>query len=311
LWPVPLQTLQSKFGDSGKWIYDICRGICNEIVEPPQPPKQLSSHKDLNDPVTSMMLAQRWMNTLSSELFARITEDAREYKRWPQSLTLNIKRSNSSTHTKSTSMPIKEGFARERLVAKAWGMFTPDMMPCVDFQLVCGGMSKDAHSASLHKWFSSAEGGVNDRFAQWESANPPPKIEQKIEIPVEAGGGITKWFKKVDPLLEKSESEVKRIHSTDEEKPSKDQVTPAKRKESIKESESSTESIETYFQKAAQTSDDPDLSARCPRCNVYVLFEALEEHMDFHYAMELHSREKGKRRKDGNGRVTDYFTSVF
>jgi hypothetical protein len=142
---IALPVFQSNFGDvNGSWIYNICRGICHKPVQKQQPPKTQTSHKLLSTPVANEIIAERWLNTLSAELYLRIMADSVENERWSSRIQLQVKSLRcSTTIVKSSMMLPKIGLTVDKLSKKVWSLFCVDMFPIIDILLICSLFTKN------------------------------------------------------------------------------------------------------------------------------------------------------------------------
>ncbi|KAJ3336668.1 DNA-directed DNA polymerase eta rad30, partial [Kappamyces sp. JEL0680] len=70
LWPLSLETLAAKLGeDEARWIYDICRGNCHELVSQTLLTKSIQSCKNFSrSGLRDAKQTQDWFRNMSSEL---------------------------------------------------------------------------------------------------------------------------------------------------------------------------------------------------------------------------------------------------
>ncbi|XP_064604058.1 DNA polymerase eta-like isoform X2 [Liolophura sinensis] len=85
--------LKKSFGDkTGKWLYQICRGIDHEPVSPRQLPKSIGCSKNFmgKECLDTKKKVQHWLQQLGSEVVERLEKDRIDNKRVAKTMTVSL-----------------------------------------------------------------------------------------------------------------------------------------------------------------------------------------------------------------------------
>ena len=94
--------LQAALGEStGFWLYNLCRGLVDEAVEPNLLPKSLNACK--SGAFNSMKPVKHWLKIMCQELIDRIQEDNQNFGRMPRVLALHARSSRTNKERSSQS----------------------------------------------------------------------------------------------------------------------------------------------------------------------------------------------------------------
>jgi len=96
-----LDYLQTNFGKSGAFYYNIVRGIHNSEVKPNRISKSVAAEHTFNENLTSEIFMQQRLDQIAAELEKRLKKQNISGK----TITLKIKYSNFTTQTRSKTLP--------------------------------------------------------------------------------------------------------------------------------------------------------------------------------------------------------------
>jgi DNA polymerase-4 len=96
-----LYYLQTNFGKSGAFYYNIVRGIHNSEVKPNRISKSVAAEHTFNENLTSEIFMQQRLDQIAAELEKRLKKQNISGK----TITLKIKYSNFTTQTRSKTLP--------------------------------------------------------------------------------------------------------------------------------------------------------------------------------------------------------------
>ena len=96
-----LDYLQSYFGKSGVYYYNVVRGIHNSTVKPNRTRKSLAAERTFNENLSSEIFMMERIERLAEEVSKRLVKS----KVAGKTLTLKIKYSDFSTQTRSKTLP--------------------------------------------------------------------------------------------------------------------------------------------------------------------------------------------------------------
>ncbi|WVQ99976.1 hypothetical protein IAU59_007119 [Kwoniella sp. CBS 9459] len=128
---VPLEELQSRFGEESIWVYNIIRGIDHTEVKERVSTKSMLASKNVRPNVTTPEQGLHWLNVLSGELNVRLRE-AREVAPglWPKTLVLSHRQGIDPSRSRQTPFPFTRNLSTEYIVKfarKLWEEATQPM----------------------------------------------------------------------------------------------------------------------------------------------------------------------------------------
>ncbi|KAJ3127911.1 DNA-directed DNA polymerase eta rad30 [Nowakowskiella sp. JEL0407] len=163
--------LQQKFGEStGSWLFNICRGVCNEPVVERSASKSMMAAKQLAPPCKSMPQLAEWITILVSELYNRVNMNFQSTKRWPKNMVLLI-RTPTSSITKSTTFLSRHSLTIPLFYSKVMNLLSTftEKLPC------------SAVSVNLTQ-FEKAEGEFIKQYFQSVPASSTPAPSTTTEF---------------------------------------------------------------------------------------------------------------------------------
>ena len=147
LWIISESQLKNALGslESAQWVHGICRGICDEPVQKPAIPKQLSAHKIMVDAVSDEQLCKLWIRTLCGELYYRVIQDEITNKRWPKSLQVLVSPNAELKiigFKRTGIFPSMDGFELDAMCERTWMLLNQsNPFPILDIYLICGSFA--------------------------------------------------------------------------------------------------------------------------------------------------------------------------
>jgi DNA polymerase eta len=159
LWKFSLEKLVSIIGQQdGKWAFDICRGICHDLVKESALTKSMQSCKNFRKGIQDMNTLNHWLRNLSSELYHRLFQDFEENQRWPKSVAVTLRyKGSSSSVTKQSSLPHRDYVNTQddlfSIIEAIVSGFTLSL-PCFYIGIALSGLKKvDAKSTLINSYF--------------------------------------------------------------------------------------------------------------------------------------------------------------
>ncbi|KAG9315274.1 hypothetical protein JVU11DRAFT_4411 [Chiua virens] len=118
---VPLDEMQSKFGDNALWVYELLRGIDrSEVKEKSALFKSMLASKNLPTPITKTADGHQWLRVLAAELALRL-KDAREEipTLWPKTIVLHARSGYETSRSKQSAFPFTHDVTVDMIAAAA------------------------------------------------------------------------------------------------------------------------------------------------------------------------------------------------
>ncbi|KNE57282.1 hypothetical protein AMAG_03014 [Allomyces macrogynus ATCC 38327] len=195
-----LEDLQAQLDPAlAHWLYNICRGICEQPVVTRSKTKSMMAAKSLRPPATSTQQLDQWLAILCGEVFTRVRDDFDVYQRWPRQLVLNIRPTNGDDRSRSCAFPPRAHLldSPDALVAKASALLAQftNAVPCAAISLQCHGFEDADTADALGKWMRQGNASAatvpdapNAPFAASASATsaPPAPVPVPVPVPVSA-----------------------------------------------------------------------------------------------------------------------------
>ena len=97
----PLEFLEANFGKSGSYYFDVVRGIHHSAVKPHRIPKSVGAERTFNENLSSEIFMLERLEHIANELEKRLKKSNIAGK----TLTLKIKYSDFTLHTRSKTLP--------------------------------------------------------------------------------------------------------------------------------------------------------------------------------------------------------------
>ena len=259
LWGLSLEEMQSKVSGDAQlalWVYNLIRGQDDAPVKPRALTKTFLSAKNFRPPVTNEELLGRWMIVLTNELQHRLEEEAVDTRRWPRTITLSYRKVDMpAPRSKALEFPFpSQSSSAQKICA-----------------LVLSRLIKPLLSESL---FPLGFLGVS--------------LGRFTEVGEDARGMAT-----LDSFASAQQENRNIFECKPLFPPSTPTTSDAKvQKPKGKKAQTPTTSdISQFFKKKANdNSNEPENSSYvCQKCSKQMSNapEIIQEHQDFHYAMQL------------------------
>ncbi|KAI9307098.1 hypothetical protein BJ944DRAFT_198223 [Cunninghamella echinulata] len=309
LWKYSKEELQDKFGlSSGLWLYNIVRGIDNEEVTPHKAPKSLIASKSMYPPITEQRELSPWFSMLSGEIYNRIMTNYHDHQTWPKTLSVTYRCSLHGKYlSKSTSMLHRSELTNiEKLSKKIEKLFTAIeiTLPCTYLSVQAGGLISASiiSNRSIASFFSSKP-NINNNNIMKEDDN----ISEKHKIEEEDEDEEKKDLTLSSPLINANNDTFTNITSASASKdPTLNFFTRKSNNHTSKDIEninnqpntsnkSLKRTVSAFFTNESSSSEE--LSWKCDRCSQKVLIKDIDEHTDFHFAMDLSEQNSQPERK--------------
>ncbi|WVF72776.1 hypothetical protein IAT40_007594 [Kwoniella sp. CBS 6097] len=176
---VPLDELQSRFGEESIWVYNIIRGIDHTEVKERVSTKSMLASKNVRPNVRTPEQGLHWLNVLSGELNVRLRE-AREVAPglWPKTLVLSHRQGIDPSRSRQTPFPFTRNLSAEYIVKFAKKLWEEATQPMKN-----GNMKLNNIALSFTGLERLEEGqqGIENFFSQPKSRPPLMKPEIKSD----------------------------------------------------------------------------------------------------------------------------------
>ncbi|KAJ2714220.1 N-acetyltransferase eso1 [Coemansia spiralis] len=179
-----LEQMALKLGaENAQHVYNRCRGIDDSPVVDSKEPASFASTKNFPQPVTGMAQLDRWISINSADIWARVSEEWEERRRWPRSLTVSYTTSGQQQRSKTVQFPPRDprgavgspdavaAATHTCLVAIASGVHYP-LFPLSAIALTAKSFQRGAAGAALmEKWLSRPKTGPPGAAPQTQDAS--------------------------------------------------------------------------------------------------------------------------------------------
>ncbi|CAO3641489.1 unnamed protein product [Cunninghamella echinulata] len=310
LWKYSKEELQGKFGSSsGLWLYNIVRGIDNEEVIPHKAPKSLLASKSMYPPIIEQKELLPWFSMLSGEIYNRIMTNYHDHQTWPKTLSVSYRSSLHGKYlSKSTSMLHRSELTSiEKLSKKVEKLFTTIeiTLPCSHLSVQAGGLipASIISNRSISSFFSSKPNNNDDNVMKeddninkkYKSEEEDDDDEQKEDLilPSPLKNANNDFFTNTTSTSALKESmsnfSTRKSKSHDNKNIEEINYQPNTSNKSLKRTGSA------FFTNKSSSSEE--LSWKCDRCSQKVLIKDIDEHTDYHFAMDLSEQNSQPERK--------------
>ncbi|KAI8343989.1 hypothetical protein BC941DRAFT_464229 [Chlamydoabsidia padenii] len=309
LWQYHLNELQQKFGESsGLWLYNIVRGIDNEEVILLKAPKSLMASKTHRPPITKHQDLLPWYTVLSGELHQRVMTNWNEHHNWPKTLSISY-RTYNTTRSRSTAMLHRSEFeTSEKLQLKVASMFEEvldEMFPLNLMAIQATGLTPDASvtNHTINRFFTTT--GSTSTAAPEKSHTDYTNTETNGKNQIVSGSSTTasttlNTSKPTRSSLEHffmnqpRNNPTETIDNSSTSSPSPPSLTRTPKPEppsSLVHFFTNNKSNKTTDQSTVSNSAHPPWTSTttwvCDKCHQRILLEKVDEHTDYHFALEL------------------------
>nr|XP_019044650.1 DNA polymerase eta subunit [Kwoniella bestiolae CBS 10118]OCF23580.1 DNA polymerase eta subunit [Kwoniella bestiolae CBS 10118] len=179
---VPLEEMQSRFGEESIWVYNILRGIDHTEVKGRVATKSMLASKNVRPNVRTPEQGHHWLSVLSGELNVRLRE-AREVAPglWPKTLVLSIDPSRS----RQTPFPFTRHLSTEYILKYARKLWEEATLPMKNGTMKLNNI---ALSFTGLERLEGGQQGIENFFAQPKasSSSTPMQDTQILRPPLSA-----------------------------------------------------------------------------------------------------------------------------
>ncbi|KAI7879386.1 DNA/RNA polymerase [Lichtheimia hyalospora FSU 10163] len=282
VWQFSLEDLQQKFGEStGTWIYNIVRGEDDEEVTPTKAPKSLMAAKSFVSPVTDAKQMQIWIGIMSAELHNRIMTNLEDFSLWPKTLTVHFRATHDAIYrTKSLPMYTRANFRNPEALSSIEGLY-----PCIGFALQATGLVADeaGKHCDISQFF--IQNGESSSFSKKTPTSPSHTPVDELTTPssrIETSspaneahskkGSILEFYSKQQDLSPPSSSSSSSPTTTNKRKPGP---------------------LDQFCKRNNQHNNQEDGKHwTCDKCFKRIPIDAVDEHTDYHFALDLQLEER-------------------
>ncbi|KAI9349347.1 hypothetical protein BD770DRAFT_446117 [Pilaira anomala] len=249
-----VEDLQRKFGKStGLYIYNICRGIDDEEVNATKAPKSLMAAKSFNPVIKSPEEMQAWFSILSVELHSRILRNYQDFGTWPKTITIRYCSTYGGYRTKAIGSIHKDEMKTHEALFKKF-QHTYNLIPDA---YPCKGLDLVATGLSHDE---SSKSYTLNKFFTTSSTSAH-----------EANRNLT--FEK--HTIKSTTTTTTIIDEIPKQKSNKTPFFPTKQQPS-----------------SSSRSQENTNSWVCDSCNQPIPISEIEEHTDYHFALEISQQDQ-------------------
>ena len=285
---IPVEQLKSKLGDdTGTWLFGVVRGEDHSEVNSRTQIKSMLSAKSFRPSINTFEQAVKWLRIFIADIYARLVEEGvLENKRRPKTMNLHHRQGG---HTRSRQIPISQGKKIDEnmlldLAKTLLGQVIVDgrAWPCANLSLSVGGFEDGVTGNRGIGSFlvKGEEAKTMAASTRHESPSIPvdedsrPEKRRKVaEVP-----SIQRFFSKNDSAEERDEDEDF-DHDADDATPTANSMPDSHEQApatDIQPPEYQHRDIASYF---------------CQNCNKSIPDSEREEHLDWHFAKELQTKD--------------------
>ncbi|KAI5867659.1 sister chromatid cohesion protein Eso1 [Durotheca rogersii] len=279
----PVEQMKRNLGDhTGVWLYNTIRGTDATEVNSRTQIKSMLSAKSFRPSVNNYEQAVKWLRIFAADIFSRLVEEGvLENRRRPKTISLHH-RHDGQTRSRQSSIPQGKTLDEATLFELAKSLLSQITQegrawPCANLSLSVGGF-EDGITGNrgigdfLLKGPGVHESGEAPRDASVElSAHERPEKKRRVDNP-----GIQRFFPR------------KRGSSGGDDEGNID----------VGMADTGKAQIETRGTSPKRTGSNPKpmTDYMCTRCDAGLVdAEALQSHLDWHFARDLQEEERGRQ----------------
>ncbi|RYP56720.1 hypothetical protein DL771_011659 [Monosporascus sp. 5C6A] len=286
---VTLEQMKLKLGDdTGVWLYNTIRGIDASEVNSETQIKSMLSAKSFRPHVNTFDQAVKWLRIFAADIFSRLVEEGvLENIRRPRTINLHYRHGNQ-TRSRSSGIPQGKILDETVLFDLAKNLLSQiiaegRVWPCANLSLSVSGFEDGITgnmgiSSFLVKGRnlqgpkpSLPESGLGSRVVE------PPEKKRRVDHP-----NIQRFF----PKRENSGGTIRESFNNVDAK----EASPGPASEDAGANDAPMSTTNRSGVRRASISDHV-----CSRCNARLeTSDALQNHLDWHLAKDLHEEERGK-----------------
>ena len=277
---VPLEQFRAKLDDdTAAWLYGIIRGEDRSEVNPRTQMKSMLSAKSFRPSINSAEQAEKWLRIFAADISNRLAEDGvPENRRRPKTIALHH-RQGAQVRSKQIPIPASKSIDESILfdlgnVLLRQVMADGNVWPCSNLSLSVGGFEDGVTKNRAIDGFLVRGANAQAKNNHSVSDDLEPQTEKRRKLD---DNGIKRFFTKpstVEPVAQNSTPG----NTTPTNMPFQSAENPDNQNSNISVPLTTTETPEgTYL---------------CPRCNKTYPEVNKPEHDDWHFAKDLEDQER-------------------
>ncbi|RYP12383.1 hypothetical protein DL765_007371 [Monosporascus sp. GIB2] len=286
---VPVEQMKLKLGyDTGMWLYNTIRGIDTSEVNSRTQIKSMLSAKSFRPVVNTADQAVKWLRIFAADIFSRLVEEGvLENKRRPRTLNLHHRHGNQ---TRSRSSGIPQGKILDEatlfdLANNLLGQIIAEgrVWPCANLSLSVSGFEDGITGNMGISSFLVKGGNLQGPKASSPGSGlvspvaEPPEKKRRVDR-----SNIQRFFPKRDTS---SDTIGESFNNIDANEPSGSPVSA--------DADANDTPRSPTNRSGVGRASIPDHA--CSRCDARLeTSDALQSHLDWHLAKDLHDEERGK-----------------
>ncbi|KAL7621168.1 DNA-directed DNA polymerase eta rad30 [Parahypoxylon ruwenzoriense] len=284
---VPVEQMKFKLGDdTGVWLYNTIRGIDASEVNSRTQIKSMLSAKSFRPSINNYEQAVKWLRIFAADIFSRLVEEGvLENKRRPKTINLHH-RHGGQTRSRQSSIPQGRVLDEATLFELAKSLFSQIIQegrvwPCTNLSLSVGGFEDGiTGNRGISAFLLMGDGAHESKGAPRDAsvglpAHERPEKKQRVGNP-----GIQRFFAK------------KGTSSGGDGEGGLDDGVADTGNAQIETKEASP----TRTRSRTGSHPKPITDYMCTRCHARLeSAEALQSHLDWHFAKDLQDEERGKQ----------------
>ncbi|KAI1454066.1 DNA/RNA polymerase [Annulohypoxylon moriforme] len=284
---VPVEQMKLKLGDdTGVWLYNTIRGIDPSEVNSRTQIKSMLSAKSFRPSINNQEQGIKWLRIFAADIFSRLVEEGvLENKRRPKTINLHHRGQGGQTRSRQSGIPQGRTLDEATLFELAKNLLSQFIQegrvwPCANLSLSVGGFEDGVTGnlgigAFLVKGEEARESrGTSREASVGLSTHERPEKKRRVDNP-----GIQRFFPKKE-----SSSGGDAEESLDDDVVDTGEPQIRTKEASPNRTGSSSKPITEDYIKV------------CTRCDARLDdAEALQSHLDWHFAKDLQDEERGKR----------------
>ncbi|PWN31272.1 DNA/RNA polymerase [Meira miltonrushii] len=303
LWSVPLESMQAHFGPEAAWVHAVLRGIDHSPVSARIANKTMLASKNLRPVIKRRDEAYGWLDTLSTELVARLREvweDEHEASKiddpkakstilptlWPKFLVLRFIRVRGGPRSRQSAFPYVDNLNKNdvlKVAERLWNEACDEMRLGMKPIMGNGADAQPVEIVTIALGFSGLERAevgqktIEGFFGGGSSANKRKRVEEEKEVKddianaiEEADENVLRW--KCDECGEQIKQHISEITES---------ISPVKEQQA--ETEDFFDDENPFDNIPAMKEGESDAKANAQ----HRLDIQIQDHKDWHFAVNL------------------------
>ncbi|ORY60633.1 uncharacterized protein BCR38DRAFT_459665 [Pseudomassariella vexata] len=288
---VSVEQLKSKLDDdTGVWLYNTIRGVDTSEVNCRTQIKSMLSAKSFRPSINTLDQALKWLRIFVADIFSRLVEEGvHENKRRPKTINLHY-RHGGQTRSRGSGIPQGKILDETTLFALAKNLMNQiilegQLWPCANLSLSVGGFEDGLSgnmgiSAFLLKGDAAKELKARSRDP---NVDPPTLKKRRVE------NSSIQYF------LGKRGTPSGSVDQVDEEDTEASGAPRTPLSHHVVDVDQTSDRPVDVSMSAFGSHEMPITQYTCSRCDARLeTCNALQSHLDWHFAKDLHEEERGK-----------------